>query len=74
MISDSVFKSVIEPTLERIVVLETLHFESHRGREFAVSQTLRRNVFTEFDRKLSRHLAAIRGHGFPAFGGQLDGE
>ncbi|MFQ5566024.1 MAG: hypothetical protein ACE5EU_06655 [Paracoccaceae bacterium] len=41
--------------------------ERHQGREYIITQTIQRNVFTEFDRKLSRHLAATRGAGFPAF-------
>ena len=67
MTADSIFKDLVEPILERIPVLEAIHAERHKGREFEVSQTIHRNVFTEFDRKLSRHLAAIRGAGFPAF-------
>jgi len=63
----SVFKNLVEPSLERIPVLEVSHVEPHQGREYIVDQTVRRNVFTEFDRKLSRHLAATRGAGFPAY-------
>ncbi len=62
-----VFKTFIERCLERIPVLEVTHEEHHRGRVFIISQTVHRNVFTEFDRCLSRHLAATRGSGFPAF-------
>jgi len=62
-----VFKTIVEPSLERIPVLEALHIERHHGREYVVNQTINRNVFTEFDRKLSRHLAATRGVGFPLF-------
>jgi len=67
MSSAGVFKKVVEQSLERIPVLEALHVEQHQGREYIVSQTVNRNVFTEFDQKLSRHLAATRGAGFPAF-------
>jgi len=67
MNASSVFKSIVEPSLERIPVLEALHIEGHHGREYVVNQTINRNVFTEFDRKLSRHLAATRGSGFPLF-------
>ena len=63
----NVFKTFVEPSLERIPVLEVSHVERHQGREYIISQTIQRNVFTEFDRKLSRHLAATRGAGFPAF-------
>lgn len=48
-------------------MLEVTHGERHQGRDFVITQTIQRNVFTEFDRKLSRHLAATRGNGFPAF-------
>jgi hypothetical protein len=62
-----VFKDLVEPSLERIAVLEVSHIEPHEGREYIVVQTIHRNVFTEFDRKLSRHLAATRGTGFPDY-------
>lgn len=67
MASVDVFKKFIEPSLERIPVLEVTHRERRQGREFIITQTIQRNVFTEFDRKLSRHLAATRGAGFPAY-------
>jgi hypothetical protein len=63
----SVFKTIIEPSLERIPVLEVSHVERHQKREYIITQTIQRNVFTDFDRKLSRHLAATSGAGFPAF-------
>lgn len=62
-----VFKTFVEQSLERIPVLEVTHEERHQGHDFIITQTIQRNVFTEFDRKLSRHLAATRGAGFPAF-------
>ena len=64
---DAVFERVIEPELERIPVLEVVHSEKHDGRVFQVHQTVSRNVFPDFDLKLSRHLAATSGRGFPAF-------
>jgi hypothetical protein len=64
---DQVFKTYIEPGLERIPVLEVSHVEIHHKREYIITQTIQRNVFTDFDRKLSRHLSATRGAGFPAF-------
>jgi hypothetical protein len=64
--SVTVFKRIVEPSLERVAVIEVLHVERHEGRDFVVSHLIRRNIFTEFDRKLSRHLAAVRGQGFPA--------
>jgi len=63
----SVFKAVVERSLERIPVLEVSHVERLQGCDYIITQTIQRNVFTEFDRKLSRHLAATRGAGFPAF-------
>jgi hypothetical protein len=63
----NIFKTFVEPSLERIPVLEVSHIECHQGRGYVISQKIQRNVFTEFDRKLSRHLAATRGTGFPAF-------
>jgi hypothetical protein len=62
-----IFKTFIEPSLERIPVLEVSHVECHHKCEYVITQTIQRNVFTEFDRKLSRHLSATRGTGFPAF-------
>jgi hypothetical protein len=64
---NSVFQTLVEPSLERIPVLEVSHVERHQKREYIITQTIQRNVFTDFDRKLSRHLAATRGAGFPAF-------
>ena len=65
--TSDVFKTFVEPSLERIPVLEVSHVERHQKRDYVVTQTIQRNVFTDFDRKLSRHLAATRGAGFPAF-------
>jgi hypothetical protein len=62
-----VFKAYVERSLERIPVLEVTHEEEHEGRAFVFTQIIHRNVFTEFDRKLSRHLAATRGAGFPDY-------
>jgi len=67
MSENSVFKSVVERSLERIPVLEVSHVERLQGCDYAITQTIQRNVFTDFDRKLSRHLAATQGAGFPAF-------
>ncbi|MGR3718166.1 MAG: hypothetical protein ACU0B1_15650 [Thermohalobaculum sp.] len=62
-----VFKTFVERSLERIPVLEVSHVERLQGCDYIISQTIQRNVFTDFDRKLSRHLTATRGDGFPAF-------
>jgi len=63
----TLFDRIIEPDLERVPVLTVAHVEEHLGRNFRLLQTISRNVLTEFDRKLSRHLAATTGAGFPAF-------
>ncbi|MHA1109227.1 MAG: hypothetical protein ACTSQV_08930 [Alphaproteobacteria bacterium] len=67
MSTSKVFEAFVEPSLERIPVLEVSHVERLQGCDYTITQTIQRNVLTEFDRKLSRHLAATRGAGFPAF-------
>lgn len=62
-----VFKSFVEPSLERIPILEVSHSERLQGHDYVITHVVQRNVFTALDRKLSRHLAATRGRGFPAF-------
>lgn len=61
-----VFKSIVEPSLERIPLLEIAHEEKINGANYTVSHLIHQNVLTDFDRKLSQHLAATRGCGFPA--------
>ena len=63
----SVFEKMIEPGLKCIPVLDVIHLETHGGVTFSIAQTVNRNVFTEFDRKLSDHLAATTGTGFPSY-------
>ncbi len=65
MRATEVFRKIVEPSLERVAVIEVLHVERHEGRDFVISHLLRRNILTEFDARLSRHLAATRGDGFP---------
>lgn len=67
MSGNSVFETVIQPDLERIPLLESLHVEHFNGHDFTISQVVVKNIFTDFDRQLSRHLAATRGEGFPRF-------
>jgi hypothetical protein len=64
---DHFFHTVIEPSIEAIPLLQVLHAERVDGSPRELTQTICRNVYTEFDRKLSRHLAATRGRGFPGF-------
>jgi hypothetical protein len=61
------FHVYIEPSLQSLPVLRVAHAEIHNGREFRISQTVCRNVYTDFDRCLSRNLAATGGEAFPAF-------
>ena len=61
-----VFEAVVRPSLDRVAGLEVRHTELSGSREVVLSHVIRRNVFTEFDSKLSRHLAATTGLGFPA--------
>jgi len=60
-----VFEDLIKPTLDSIPALEVIHSEWHAGTKFRVTQSVKHNVFSEFDQKLSRHLAATKGSGFP---------
>ena len=53
MSQHSVFQAVIEPSLDRVPVIEVRHTEHHGGRDIVLSHMVRRNVFTEFDRRLS---------------------
>ncbi|MGF1552141.1 MAG: hypothetical protein ACFBWO_06520 [Paracoccaceae bacterium] len=66
----SLFESVVEPSVERIPLID-LRFEVVReGRRAEVLYALERHVFTAFDTALSRHLAAVRGGGFPPVSGR----
>ena len=60
-----VFEDLIEPTLDSIPALEVIHSEWQDGVKFRVTQSVEHLLFKEFDQKLSRNLAAIRGAGFP---------
>ncbi|MEM7238828.1 MAG: hypothetical protein AAF501_13545 [Pseudomonadota bacterium] len=62
----SVFESVIEPSIERVPVLELSQEVETDGIRLEASYLIERSVLTAFDRKLSDHLAAIDGIGFPA--------
>jgi hypothetical protein len=61
----NVFEKIIKPGLDSIPVLEVIHSEWHNGVKFRITQTVNRSVFNEFDHKLSDHLAATTGAGFP---------
>lgn len=62
-----VFETVIQRDLERIPMLEALHIEHFNDQDYLISQIVLKNIFTDFDGMLSRHLAATRGEGFPRF-------
>lgn len=62
----NIFNAVIGPSLERLPLLEVSQKASLNGRAFVVRYVISKNVFTEFDTRLSEHLAAVRGNGFPA--------
>ena len=63
----NLFEKVIEPGLDSVPVLEVVHSEWRGGSKFRITQTVARNIYTDFDHKLSRHLAAMKGKGFPGF-------
>ncbi|MCL5778738.1 hypothetical protein M1105_17315 [Limibaculum sp. FT325] len=62
----NVFEAVVEPSVERIPLVDVRCFDIADQRECEISHLVSRNVFTEFDQKLSRHLAAVTGTGFPS--------
>ena len=62
-----VFTRVIQADLARIPLFEALHSERFNGSDYLISQVVVKNIFTDFDRLLSRHLAATRGEGFPHY-------
>lgn len=62
----NVFEAVVEPSVERIPLVDIRCHDELDGRACEISHVIYRNVFTEFDQKLSRHLAAVTGTGFPA--------
>ncbi|MEM8819501.1 MAG: hypothetical protein AAGE90_08245 [Pseudomonadota bacterium] len=62
----TLFETVVQPSVERIPLMD-LHYEDViDDHACVVSHLISRNVFTDFDLKLSRHLAAVRGGGFPS--------
>lgn len=61
----NVFNTVIGPSLEKLPLLELTQAATLNGRNFVVTYAISKNILTDFDRKLSEHLAAIKGGGFP---------
>ncbi|HSM31389.1 MAG TPA: hypothetical protein VK854_11890, partial [Woeseiaceae bacterium] len=67
MAENDIFSDVIQTDLARIPLFEALHSEKFNSSEYLISQVVVKNIFTDFDRLLSRHLAATRGEGFPHY-------
>ena len=59
------YESVVEPSTERLGLFGIVHDVSFDRRNFVVSHKVSKNVFTAFDTRLSRYLAAVRGQGLP---------
>ena len=66
MTAQSVFNTVIGPSLEKLPLMELTQAATLNGRNFIVTYSISKNILTDFDRKLSEHLAAVKGAGFPA--------
>ena len=65
MDQDRFFETVIEPGVQRLGLFGVAHDVHFDGRNFVVLHKVSKNVFTEFDSKLSRYLAAVKGRGLP---------
>ncbi|MEM6972060.1 MAG: hypothetical protein AAF577_04570 [Pseudomonadota bacterium] len=61
----TLFEMIVQPSVERIPLMDVRFKEVIDNRPCVVSNVIERNVFTDFDIKLSRHMAAVRGGGFP---------
>lgn len=62
---EKLFKTYIEPSAEKIGLFGISWESNFNGRECVVTHKISRNVFTDFDGKLSRYLAAVSGIGLP---------
>ncbi|MEM0922718.1 MAG: hypothetical protein AAGI13_06705 [Pseudomonadota bacterium] len=60
-----VFRSVVIPSVEQVPLLEVTQDVETDGLLLQASYEVQQIVLTEFDRRLSNHLAAVRGEGFP---------
>lgn len=65
MNTEELFKKFIEPSTEQIGLFGISKESNLDGRTCLVTYKISRNVFTDFDGKLSRYLAAVRGTGLP---------
>lgn len=59
------FEAVIEPSVERLGLFGVEHDVHFDGSNFVVMHKVSKNVFTDFDGRLSRYLAAVHGRGLP---------
>lgn len=59
------FEAVVEPSIERLGLFGIEHDVHFDGSNFVVMHKVAKNVFTDFDGKLSRYLAAVHGRGLP---------
>ncbi|MEM9781914.1 MAG: hypothetical protein AAF899_05515 [Pseudomonadota bacterium] len=62
----TLFETIVQPSVERIPLMDVRFKVTIDGRPCVISNVIERNVFTDFDIKLSRHMAAVRGGGFPS--------
>jgi hypothetical protein len=60
-----IFESLAEPSAERLRLYGIAYEAAAGARSVAVSHLVAKNVFTSFDARLSRHLAAVTGAGLP---------
>ena len=61
----SLFENIVAPSIERLGLFEIVHDGQYDGRDFRVTHRISKHVFTEFDAKLSKYLAAVQGMGLP---------
>ena len=59
------FETIAEPSTERLRLFGLAHDGVAEGRAVIVSHLVSKNVFTGFDTRLSRYLAAVTGTGLP---------
>ena len=59
------FENVVEPSSERLALFGIAHDINFDGRHFVVTHKVSKNIFTDFDMRLSRYLAAVTGAGLP---------
>ncbi|MEM7176904.1 MAG: hypothetical protein AAGD47_08665 [Pseudomonadota bacterium] len=71
MSEKNLFQTVIEPSVERVPVLELAQIVETDDMRLEAIYLLERTVMTAFDKKLSDHLAAVQGSGFPQISMQI---